>query len=195
MSIPGLAPGYRLDHQMIASLDPGLAGFSDARGRELYRDLLERIRALPGVESASLASMVAFGDERESRQVYLPGSQEAVASPTLEIVGADYFGTLGLRMRSGREFTRSEELGGPGVDATAIVNEPLAQRLFGDIDPLGIAMHSLRMDAPGSGGAVRQLRAARAAACGDWCVWSRGVQRLAPHTRNRHQDGAWRARG
>jgi len=137
MSIPGLDAGYRLDHQLIAGLDPGLAGFGETRGRELYRALLERLRALPGVESAGIASMVAFGDERESRQIFLPGSEEAAADPTFEIVGAKYFDTLGLRMRAGREFTETEEAGGSGATAKVIVNEPLARRLFGDTDPIG----------------------------------------------------------
>ena len=137
MSIPGLDAGYRLDHQLVGGLDPGLAGFGETRGRELYRALLDRLRALPGVESASIASMVAFGDERESRQIFLPGSEEAASSPTFEIVGADYFDTLGLRMRAGREFTMTEEAGGSGAVAKAIVNEPLARKLFGDVDPVG----------------------------------------------------------
>jgi len=137
MSIPGLDAGYRLDHQLVGGLDPGLAGFGETRGRELYRALLDRLRVLPGIESASIASMVAFGDERESRQIFLPGSEEAASSPTFEIVGADYFDTLGLRMRAGREFTMTEEAGGSGAVAKAIVNEPLARKLFGDVDPVG----------------------------------------------------------
>ncbi len=137
MSIPSRDAGYRLDHQLVAGVDPGLGGFSDTRGRELFRALLERVRALPGVERASMASLVAFGDERESRQVYLPGSDQAVASPTFEIVGANYFDTLGLRLRAGREFTTTEEAGESGAAAKAIVNEPLARQLFGDSDPVG----------------------------------------------------------
>ena len=137
MNLPGLDAGYRLDHQLIAGLDPGLAGFDETRGRELYRTLLERVRTLPGVESASLASMVAFGDARESRQIFLPGSEEAALSPTLDIVSADYFETLGLRMRAGREFIRAEETAGPGASAKAIVNELLGRRLFGESDPIG----------------------------------------------------------
>ena len=137
MSLPSLDAGFGLDHQLVAGIDPGLGGFGETRGRELYRALLERVRALPGVERASMASLVAFGDERESRQVYLPGSDESVASPTFEIVGANYFDTLGLRLRAGREFTMTEEAGGSAAAAKAIVNEPLARQLFGDVDPVG----------------------------------------------------------
>src|SRR5690606_14909718 len=53
-------PGYRYDQLVLASLDPSLAGASDAQGREKYRAVLDRVRALPGVAAAGMASTVPF---------------------------------------------------------------------------------------------------------------------------------------
>lgn len=54
-------PGFRLDGEVVVELDPSLAGHTEVRARETYRALVERVRALPGVEAASLASIVPFG--------------------------------------------------------------------------------------------------------------------------------------
>src|SRR5262249_5841876 len=111
----------------------------EARGRETYRSLLERVRRLPGVEAASLATTVPFGFITQSRRVApagrpLDGDQAVVAA--YDAVGADYFRTLGLEVRRGRDFLPSEERG-PGGPKVAIVSEPLALRLWPGEDPLG----------------------------------------------------------
>src|SRR5213593_4469694 len=49
-------PGFSLDHQLIVSIDPSLAGYDQARSRNLFRAALERVRAMPGVMHASVAS-------------------------------------------------------------------------------------------------------------------------------------------
>src|SRR5229473_786943 len=48
-------PGFDPDHVLLASFDPFLSGYDENRGREFYRHLVERVRALPGVQSATLA--------------------------------------------------------------------------------------------------------------------------------------------
>jgi len=132
-------PGFRYERILLASLDPALAGYDETRSRMSHRNVLERIRNIPGVEAATFSSIVPFGEFQEGRPVERPGR----ASTTLEgrsqaymIVGADYFKTLGLNMLRGREFTRSEE---ESADAprVAIINEPLARQLFPDEDPVG----------------------------------------------------------
>src|ERR1035441_9544495 len=56
-----VAPGFRIANSIVIELDPSLAGYDQTRGRETYRALLARLKALPGVESASLAGTVPFG--------------------------------------------------------------------------------------------------------------------------------------
>jgi predicted permease len=137
-------PGFRLERGLLVNVDPSLAGYDEARGRETYRRVLERIRSLPGIESASLASIVPFGEFTESERVQRlgaspdrPASGEPDGTYALQyIVGASYFRSLGLPVLRGRDFTRQEEEadGGPRV---AIIDEPLARSLFAGADPIG----------------------------------------------------------
>jgi predicted permease len=132
-------PGFRYDRLLLASVDPGLAGYGEPRARAVYRRVMERARAIPGIESASLTSTVPFGEFYEGRPVERPGvAPPAIggSDPAYMIVGADYFRTLGLRMLRGREFTPQEE-DSAAAPRVAIINEPLARRLFPNEDPLG----------------------------------------------------------
>jgi predicted permease len=145
-------PGFRYERVLLASLDPALAGFDEPRGRAVFREALERVRALAGIESATITSIVPFGDFQEGRAVERQGDEETAPAgerssssyglsssstmPAYMIVGADYFKTLGLRMLRGREFTRLEEESAE-APRVAIINEPLARRLFPNEDPIG----------------------------------------------------------
>lgn len=142
-------PGFRLDGGVVMELDPSLAGQDEARGRETYRALLERARNLPGVEAASLASTVPFGFITQSRSVApagrpLDGDHAVVAA--YDAVGVDYFRSLGLGVLRGRDFTPPEEREAGGA-RVAVVNEPLALRLWPGQDPLGRTIRIGRPDA------------------------------------------------
>ena len=137
-------PGYRFDHELLVNVDPGLGGADDAQGRATYQRVLARLRALPGVESASLASSVSFGDITEDRTVSVPGESAGGGRTTghrvdaiYTIVGAGYFHTLRLPVLRGREFTAAEERPSAGGRPLAIIDEPLAARLFPGRDPVG----------------------------------------------------------
>jgi len=137
-------PGYALDRQVLAEVDTGLAGYDEAQGRQVLRRVMERVRAIPGVQSASLASVVAFGDMKEGKTVQKAGTPPGfgkdgrrVGVPAVYyMVGSDYFRTLGVPVLRGREFTAAEEQGAAGA-AVAIIDEPTARSLFPDQDPLG----------------------------------------------------------
>ena len=127
--------GYPLERQIVVGLDPSLAGYDQAQTRSTYAAILDRVRALPGVEHASFASTVAFGDVQMSGLVGAAGKDVDVDA-SLDIIGADYFETLGLRMLRGRGFTAAEEQHGSPSPA-AIVDARLASQLFGADDPIG----------------------------------------------------------
>jgi len=128
-------PGFPLDRQLVVGIDPSLAGYDKTRGHAIYRDVLERLRTLPGVEAASFASTAPFGGMSEGRKVQLTPQRSVDA--TFLIVGADYFRTFGLPMLRGREFTSQEEDSAAKGLPAAIVDEPLAKKLFGGDDPIG----------------------------------------------------------
>jgi predicted permease len=131
-------PGYSYDRLLLASVDASLGGFDEAQGRTLYATLLDRIRSMPGVEAASMASTLPFGDTSTSSMVerVAASGQQPARARSLRAIGADHFQALGMRMVRGREFTRAEEesLAAPRV---AIIDEALATRLFGNEDPIG----------------------------------------------------------
>jgi predicted permease len=136
-------PGFPLEGGIVGALDPALGGYDETRGRSAYRNILQRVRSTPGVEAASLASLIPFGEFNEVPLVQKAGTPpapegqpEAGVGATLTIVGADYFDALRLPVLRGRSFTPAEEQFASGAPV-AVIDEPLARRLFGDDDPIG----------------------------------------------------------
>jgi predicted permease len=139
----GLKPGA----SYILEVDASLAGYERKRAQELYRNLNDRLAALPGVEHASICSIVPFGMFESTRKVQragfnlAPDARPATAAEGLAFdvpwnsVGADYFSTVGLPVVRGRAFTEAEATQpGPKV---AIIDEVLAKKLWPDADALG----------------------------------------------------------
>ena len=131
-------PGYEYHNGLVASVDPGLAGYEEAQGRQLYGRLLEDVRSLPGVRAASVASLIAYGEVSDSETLRRPGTtgDQGKARGIANIVGSDYFAALGLPVLRGREFTRGEEMSAPG-SRVALIDERMAKKLFPGEDPLG----------------------------------------------------------
>ena len=139
----GLRPGA----SYILEVDAGLAGYEPKRAQELYRNLNERLAALPGVEHASISSIVPFGMFELFRKVQraglrlAPDAKPATAAEGLAVevawnsVGADYFLTVGLPVTRGRGFTEAEATQpGPKI---AIIDEILAKKLWPDGEAIG----------------------------------------------------------
>jgi putative ABC transport system permease protein len=157
-------PGFSLDRSVVVGLDPSLTRLDEAAMHDFYRRVLARVRATPGIEAASLASVVPFGNMSETRRVRfvgqsvgderadndaggastsygagsadLGGSDRNGVAAAFYVVGRDYFQTLRLPVLRGRGFTEAEEseANGPRV---AVIDEPLAKRLFKGADPIG----------------------------------------------------------
>ena len=113
-------PNYREPQQLAAYWDQVLA----------------RVRALAGVESAALAitlppDRVAFSDSFE-----IPGRTPKDGGPVVPVpwVSYDYFRTLGIPVLQGRVFDRGDKPGSPGV---IVISEALARRYFAGVDPIG----------------------------------------------------------
>ncbi|MYD87092.1 MAG: ABC transporter permease [Acidobacteria bacterium] len=133
-------PGFAFERGLLLETDPSLAGYDEVQGRTVYRDLLPRLRALPGVDAVSMASMVPFGSFSEGRMAVPVGAgDQGERAASFTLVADDYFRALGLSMLRGREFTRAETEGGSGSPAV-IVDETLARALWPNADPLGQAV-------------------------------------------------------
>ena len=133
-------PGFALNHQLLITLDPSLAGYDHVQIRALYARVLDRVRSIAGVERASLASTVSFGEFSEGRDVQLPGKTER-RSAEFMIVTSDYFDTLRLPLVRGRAFTAAEDQERDGnAPIPAVIDTRLADRLFPGGDPLERAL-------------------------------------------------------
>lgn len=133
-----LAPGLEREHRLLLSLNPGLQGYDEARGRELYRKLIAGVRDLPGVASATLSFPLPLDTYGRSRTVFVENAadkelQDGVRVGT-SVVGLNYFETVGTRLLSGRDFDLRDSA---GADGAAIVNQVMARRFWGNADPIG----------------------------------------------------------
>src|SRR6266480_2868730 len=131
-------PGFSTRNVVVSSADLFSAGYKPDRAKIFYEQLLERIRALPGVQSATLARVRPF-----SYAVYssVPLEIEGYQPPRNEQVAADYnqvcegyFATIGIPIVAGREFSRNDDENAPAV---AIVNETMAAKYWPGKDPVG----------------------------------------------------------
>jgi len=134
--------GFRRDRLLMASLDLGLPGLDETRGRQLLEQIVEKARALPGVDAVALASSVPFGNSHEMRSVTRPEEQAPVQQGRraseiragVNRVDPGYLGTMGAALLQGRDFTPDDRLGAPRV---AIVNQTFARRVWPNESALG----------------------------------------------------------
>ena len=132
------SPGFLTHGVLSTAVDLVSAGY-DLQSAQTFRDeLLERVKALPGVESAAFAraTPLGYGSYSESPIAvdgYQPPPEEQPAVEYNE-VGEDYFVTMGIPLLSGREFTRADDEKGALV---AVVNETMAKRYWSSKDPIG----------------------------------------------------------
>ena len=127
---PGLA---------TVSFDLNMQGYDEPRGREFERRILEEVRQLPGVESATLVDNIPLSPTVPWSGVYVEGKpvpKRASDVPNAYAFTAspDYFRTMRTRLISGREFDAMDKQGGPRV---AIVNSAFAAKLLDGGNPLG----------------------------------------------------------
>ena len=130
-----LDPGIRTKGLLMVEFDPSMIGYTGEQSRVFYRQLLERVRQIPGVRGATLARGIPFRpnftEEGVAPEDYqLPPNQQSV-TVSYNVVEEGYFETAGVSLVSGRPF-RSVE-GRP----VAIVNEEFAKRYWPSRDPIG----------------------------------------------------------
>ncbi|MGA8145313.1 MAG: ABC transporter permease [Candidatus Acidiferrales bacterium] len=138
-------PGFRTSGEIVAEVDASLAGYNETRGREVYRAVVERLRATPGVESVGLAATVPFGMVSLGKTVHRsadapasPGSSASAATEVAcryNVVGGDYFTTIGIPLQRGRLFAAADAAG--TTHPVAILDQFAAERLWPGGDAVG----------------------------------------------------------
>src|SRR5262245_57379355 len=135
--VAGANLGFRADHLLLASLDLGLQGYDQATQKQFHRQLLDRLKELPGVRSASLASTVPFSYDFEITQIAAEekaGDKDSFTTVHANYVTPDYLTTIGGAVLSGRDFTLQDSENALKV---AIINATMAERLWPGQEPLG----------------------------------------------------------
>ena len=122
---------------MLASLNPSLNGYPPEKIRALYDEFLTRVRTLPGVRSAALATGVVLSGGWDALNVTVEGYQPREGedmSPYSNIVSSDYFATMRMPVVAGRDFNDHDNLKSGSV---GIINETMARYYFGNSNPIG----------------------------------------------------------
>jgi predicted permease len=130
--------GFDDDHVLNLTLDPREVGYDETRTKTFYHDLEARVRALPGVQSASLAFSVPMGDVQAGSSIYIEGQPPTPGQPAPVViynrVDEPYFDTMRVPLLRGRVFRENDNDKAPLV---AIVNQTMAQQFWPNQDPLG----------------------------------------------------------
>ncbi len=132
--------GFDPSHVLNVSVDPHEIGYDEKQQREFYRRLEDRVRALPGVQSVSLAygmpmgtiTSVNAGSVSIAGHPVPQGQQPPVVF--FNNVDAGYLQTMRVPLRRGRDLTESDNENGPRV---AIVNDTMAEKFWPREDPIG----------------------------------------------------------
>jgi predicted permease len=158
-----IEPGFDAAKLVSAPLGVNLLRYTTTQGREFYRQVVERIERLPGVESATLARVAVLGGGSRVFSFHVQGraanhgrSQSEGGGVTKDpravnanIVGPRYFQTLGIPLLLGRDFTDQDVAERPLV---AIVNSTVVNMHFPGDNPIG-----KRVSFQGPGGPWREI--------------------------------------
>jgi macrolide transport system ATP-binding/permease protein len=132
------SPGFSTTSVVTTGVSLVAAGYDVPRAKTFQDELIDRLRALPGVESAAFARVTPLDYKTySSTPIAVDGYQPRLEEqPEIEYnqVGPGYLATLGIPLLSGREFARSDDEAAPLV---AIVNRTMMVRYWGGQDPIG----------------------------------------------------------
>jgi predicted permease len=130
--------GFDPDHLLNVTVYPREIGYDEARTKEFFRELKDRVRVLPGVKSLSLASTVPMSGSTSVDNIYVeghpaPGGQQP---PVIfsNSVDQDYFETMRVPLLRGRAFRETDDEKAPQV---AVINQTMAAQFWPNEDPIG----------------------------------------------------------
>ncbi len=131
--------GFSRDHRVAVNYSISTARHSTpAEMRDTYRDMLNRVRAVPGVISAGAIRDLPFRGDGELIGFVPPGvtpsADGELPRATLMFTSDGFFSTMGIPLVSGRDLSQQDRLGAP---IALVVNEALAKKYFPDRSPIG----------------------------------------------------------
>jgi predicted permease len=128
--------GFEPDRALIATVDLRKAGFQPTAINTVYHQMLDRVRALPGVESAGLSTIIPL-----QMQTFTSGTIPSEMSPSkprifaaMEAVSPGYIEAMGMKLIQGRTFRATDH---PGAPSVVIVNENFVREIWPGQNPVG----------------------------------------------------------
>ena len=123
--------GFARDHVLVATIDPSLNGYTEARTAALLTDFVQRVAAIPGVRQAGLSSVSPISGAWDVNSIVVPGyraREDEEPAASLAAVSPGYLEAMGIPIRQGRTLTWRDAAGAPVV---AVINETMARDYFG----------------------------------------------------------------
>src|SRR5436305_5566096 len=134
-------PGFHADNVLTAGLQLDWTRYkTEEKQRVFHRALLSRLRALPGVTAAAVASTFPLNEAQQpwNAEMRIEGSplpaNQAAPLIDLRVASSDYFATIGVPVVRGRAFSDRDDAGAPEV---VVVNQSMARHYWGNADPVG----------------------------------------------------------
>jgi predicted permease len=163
-SARAIDPGFEAGKLVSAPLNVNLLRYTRLQGREFYRQVVERVEHVAGVESASLARIAVLGGSGRVQSIHVEGRgathEQAMSEGgrvvtgdrtiiNANVVGPRFFRTIGVPIVAGRDFDDRDVEGAPPV---VVVNETTANMHFPGGNPIG-----KRISVEGPGGPWREI--------------------------------------
>ena len=142
------SPGFAVNKLSVVSTDTGMLRYSEERSRRFYEQAIARVSAIPGVESAALATRVPMQVNPNRWEIWVPDRhQPDVQGDTIEatIVSTGYFETMGVPIVEGRAFSDTDR---PDTPRVAVVNETFARRYWPGQSAVGKVFHTRGPEGP-----------------------------------------------
>jgi predicted permease len=141
LKLQRVEPGFNTRNLLLFGVDPGLIGYREERLAQLYRQMSERLEAVPGVTSVTFSRMPLLARGMSSRSLYLPGAKAGPdgrftsnGEAYLHQVRENFLETMEIPVLLGRGLSAQDNERAPKV---VVVNQTFAQRHFPGENPIG----------------------------------------------------------
>ena len=129
--------GYPKEKLLLTTVDGLTAGYKDAQLSNLWRDLIERFRAIPGIQGATYSLNGLFSGSESGDEVEVEGftpQKDDEKNSVFDMVGPQYFSTLGVPLILGRDIGLQDTTSSLHV---CVINEAFAKKFFAGRNPIG----------------------------------------------------------
>lgn len=126
--------GFNRENLLLFRVDPRLSGYKGPQIAALYKRLIERIEAVPGVSSVAVSRHPLLSGNMRRSTISVPGSAHSGEQVYINLVSARFFETMEMPLLMGRSLETRDDDRAPKV---AVVNQTMARRFFDDNNPIG----------------------------------------------------------